>query len=311
MNMRCTYDPSPQHKCYLTAWECKGKPDRNQKQRPAKRCKAEQLTFSASDLEVVTKLTASYKIPAQAWLSLMAKGIVLPLEFTAKTDAAAVTTAVVTVPTAVRMPSRRQRLTMTKGDLQHARVQKMLRQRGIVVHGDPLLAHGRLMHHLIYGTHDAGSDAMMDEDYATILSSIGGEDEGNMIQQMESIVCSQVNPACQSIFPIDVCWDGTGDAKNTMHDSMLSTTQYGEFDGDDQADAGEHITDNALKQAVPTAPEWDAESNFRIKKKKPAKAHSRFREKPTFLSESRFAPLLAISSALVMSEFESEHIWKS
>ena len=123
-----------------------------------------------SDLELVTKLTPSYKIPAQAWLSLKAKGIVLPLEFTPKAETTAVTTAVVTVSIAVRRPSRRQRLTMRKGDLQHAWVQIKLRQRGIVVHGDPLLDHGRLMHHLIYGTYEAPSGAMMDEDYATIYT---------------------------------------------------------------------------------------------------------------------------------------------
>ena len=121
------YDPSPQHTCYLPSRECKGKPDKSQKKRPAKGYKAETLTFSVSNLEMVTKLTASYKIPAPTWLSLKAKGIVLPLEFTAKADATAVTSAVVTVSKAIRRPSRRQRLTMKKGDLQHAWVQIMLR----------------------------------------------------------------------------------------------------------------------------------------------------------------------------------------
>ena len=38
---------------------------------------------------------------------------------------------------------------------------------------------------------------------------------------------------------------------------------------------------------------------------------SQISRKLTYLSETRFAPLLAISIALVMSEFESEHIRKS
>ena len=254
------YDPSPQHKCYLPAWECKGKPDKNQKKRPAKGYTAERLTFDVTDLELVTKLTPSYKIPAHAWLSLKATGIVLPLEFTAKAETAAVTTAVVMVSKAVRRPSRRQRLTMRKGDLQHAWVQIMLRQRGIVVHGDPLLDHGRLMHHLIYGTYAAPSGAMMDEDYATILGSVGGADEGNMVLQMQSIVCSQVNPAVPSIFPIDACWDGTGAAENTVYDDMLLATQHDEYVDDEQHGTGESGMDEALKtaeQEVPTAPEWD------------------------------------------------------
>ena len=36
-----------------------------------------------------------------------------------------------------------------------------------------------------------------------------------------------------------------------------------------------------------------------------------FEKKTIFLSEARLAPLLAVASALVMSEFESEHIQKS
>ena len=118
---------------------------------------------------------------------------------------------------------------MRKGDLQHAWVQMMLTQRGIVVNGDPLLDHGRLMHHLIYNTNTAPSGAMMDEDYATILASVGGEDEGNMVQQMQSIVCSQVRPSISPTFPIDACWDGTGVAENTVYDAMLSTTQHDEY----------------------------------------------------------------------------------
>ena len=117
---------------------------------------------------------------------------------------------------------------MRKGDLQHAWVQIMLRQRVTVVHGDPLLDHGRLMHHLFDGTYEAPSGAAIDEDSATMLSSIGGTDEGNMVLQMQSIVCSQVNPAAQSIFPIDACWDGTGEAENTVYGSMLSTKLHDE-----------------------------------------------------------------------------------
>ena len=51
------YDPSPQHKCYLPAWDCKGKPDKNQKKQPTKGYTAELLKFNVDDLEMVTKLT--------------------------------------------------------------------------------------------------------------------------------------------------------------------------------------------------------------------------------------------------------------
>ena len=35
-----------------------------------------------SDLEMITKLTTSYRIPKQAWSAMKAKGVVLPLEYT-------------------------------------------------------------------------------------------------------------------------------------------------------------------------------------------------------------------------------------
>ena len=88
-----------------------------------------------------------------------------------------------------------------------------------------------------------------------------------LVQQMQSIVCSQVNPAISSTFPIDACWDGTGAAENTVYDAMLSTTQHDEYVDDEQHSPEESIVDEVLKtaeQEVPTAPEWDddAGSNF-------------------------------------------------
>ena len=81
------YDPSPQHKCYLPSWEAKGKSDKNQKTKP-KGYHAEIMQFKHNDLELVTQMTKSMQIPKQAWLQMKAKGIVLPLEYTAKADTA-------------------------------------------------------------------------------------------------------------------------------------------------------------------------------------------------------------------------------
>jgi hypothetical protein len=108
---------------------------------------------------------------------------------------------------------------------------------------------------------------MMDEDYATILASVGGEDEGNMVQQMQSIVCSQVRPSISPTLPTEVCWDGTGVAENTVYDAMLATTQHDEYVDDEQHSAETDIEEATLKtveQEVPTAPEWDedADSDF-------------------------------------------------
>ena len=91
-----------------------------------------------------------------------------------------------------------------------------------------------------------------------------------LVQQMQSIVCSQVNPAISSTFPIDACWDGTGAAENTVYDAMLSTTQHDEYVDDEQHGAETSVGDETLKtveQEVPTAPEWDedADSNFQTR----------------------------------------------
>ena len=80
------YDPSPQHKCYLPSWEAKGKPDKSQKLQP-KGYRAETSEFKHDELEVITQLTKGMQIPRQAWLQMKAKGVVLPLEYTAKADA--------------------------------------------------------------------------------------------------------------------------------------------------------------------------------------------------------------------------------
>ena len=47
------YDPSPQHKCYLPSWECKGKPDLNKKTQP-KGYHKEVATFNSEELKLVT-----------------------------------------------------------------------------------------------------------------------------------------------------------------------------------------------------------------------------------------------------------------
>ena len=79
------YDPSPQHKCYLPSWECKGKQDLNKKTQP-KGYHREVVTFDKADLDLVTHLTKGLQIPRRAWMAMKAKGIVLPMEYTAKAD---------------------------------------------------------------------------------------------------------------------------------------------------------------------------------------------------------------------------------
>ena len=206
------YDPSKQHKCYMPAWECKGKADRNHKTCP-KGYTPEIMDVQHSDLEMITKLTSSYRIPKQAWSAMKAKGVVLPLEYTEETIATvteqpdktkrkvsfdkSVTVSAVTVAKTKRRPDRRSRLTMQTGDRQHIWVTTMLRQRGLPVKDDAMLDHGRLLHNLIYDTNSAPSGAMMDENYANIRRTMGGPDTGNMVPQMQTFVCRQERDSVQ------------------------------------------------------------------------------------------------------------------
>ena len=144
---------------------------------------------------MVTQMTKGLQIPKQAWLQMKANGIVLPLEYTAKADSP--TSAALhnpypenparvmatTVSRAKRRPSRKARLTMRTGDLQRAWVKHILQRRNLPVKHDALLDHGRLMHHLIHDTMSAPSGAMVDSDYAHMLRTVGGPDEGNMVAQ--------------------------------------------------------------------------------------------------------------------------------
>ena len=230
------YNPSPQHKCYLPSWECEGKPDLSKNTQP-EGYRQELVKFNNDDLELVTHLTKGMHILRQVWMTMKAKGIVLPMEYTAKADDATdeasthqpTRVAAIAVTKTRRKPSRRDRLTMRTGDLQHAWVKIMLQQRGLPVKHDVLLDHGRLMYHLIHGTMAAPSGVMMDEDYAPMLASVGGPDEGNMVSQMQSVVCCEVNPASSSMYPSAPTYDGNPEysaAENHMYHSMLQWEEF-------------------------------------------------------------------------------------
>ena len=272
------YDPIPQHKCYLPSWEAKGKPDKSQKLQPTGYL-AETGEFKHDDLEVVRQLTKGMQIPWQAWLQMKAKGVVLQMEYTAKADAATAAAAMTadattartlatTVSRATRRPSRKARLTLRTGDLQHAWVKIMLQQRGLPVKHNALLDHGRLMHHLIHGTMVAPSGAMMDEDYAHMLCTVGGADEGNMVSQMQRVVCCQENPSSDAIFPSAPTYNGNAtryEAENQVYESMLhwNDDEVCEPTVDHALPSDTQGTQDADKHE-PTAPSRDDEAELTV-----------------------------------------------
>ena len=107
------------------------------------------------DVEYVTALADTYRIPLQAWQALQAKGVVLPYEYAQErccakpqpgAAAAAATVEVETVTSsavsttrqrsnATRRPNRRQRLrqrlTLCPGSDDHKWLKRMLMQHGL------------------------------------------------------------------------------------------------------------------------------------------------------------------------------------
>ena len=62
------------------------------------------------------------------------------------------------------------------------------------------------------------------------LTAVGGPDEGNMVQQMQSIVCCHETPDMQSAFPVETYWDGTGEAESMMYAyASIMMLDEGEF----------------------------------------------------------------------------------
>ena len=64
----------------------------------------------------------------------------------------------------------------------------------------------------------------MDEDYAHMLSTVGGPDEGNMVSQMQSVVCCQENPNRNAIFPSAPTYNSATThlaAETQLYESML------------------------------------------------------------------------------------------
>ena len=82
---------------------------------------------------------------------------------------------------ATRRPNRRQQLTLRPGSKDRKCLMHMLKQHGLTVSNDVLYDHGRLMHYVVHGATSMPSGAMMDEDYADMLQTMGGPDTGNMV----------------------------------------------------------------------------------------------------------------------------------
>ena len=134
----------------------------------------------------------------------------------------------------------------------------MLKQRGLPVKQDALLDHGRLMHHLVHGTMAAPSGAMMDEDYASMLATVGGRDDGNMVAQMQRVVCSEANPSSDSLYSLPPAYDSRQGHLNTCDLLQRPSTRTSSVQAGGEADVD--TPDREVSKYAPTAPEWNADA---------------------------------------------------
>ena len=147
---------------------------------------------------------------------------------------------------------------MATGDLHHVWITIMLEQRGLPVKQDALLDHGRLMHQLVHGTMAAPSGAMMDEDHASMLATVGGRDEGNMVSQMQRVVCSEANPSSDSIYPLPPEY---GCSHGHLNTGDLLQRPAARVSGPPTWCAVNNGTpDQSVNKYTPTAPAWDADA---------------------------------------------------
>ena len=162
------------------------------------------------------------------------------------------------VSKARRRPNRRDRLTVATGDFRHVWITIMLKQRGLPVKQDALLDHGRLMHHLVHGTMAAPSGAMMDEDYASMLATVGGRDDGNMVAQMQRVVCSEANPSSDSLYSLPPAYDSRQGHLNTRDLLQGPSARTSSVQAGGEADMD--TPDREVSKYASTALDWDADA---------------------------------------------------
>ena len=105
----------------------------------------------------------------------------------------------------------------------------------------------------------------MDEDYAHMLSTVGGPDEGNMVPQMQSLVSCQGTPNRDTVLPLTLTCDGDATridltAETQIYESMLHWNDDEIYEP--QVDNSCHGDESHAEKHEPTAPPWDEEAEL-------------------------------------------------
>ena len=157
------HDPSPQLKCFPPNW-LKGSREKSQKDQP-RGYAPDTVVVDMPDIEIVTTLSTSGRIPDHAMQQLKSLGITMPFELDASRDAALsvpvhALPATVQSSSSVARVSRRASFAITPA--QHEWIVDCLNTLSIPPTHDPFLDHALLIQVIINGTSAQPAGAKMD-----------------------------------------------------------------------------------------------------------------------------------------------------
>ena len=95
----------------------------------------------------------------------------------------------------------------------------------------------------------------MDDDYAHMLHTVGGPDEGNMVAQMQSVVCCQEDRNGEDVFHTETPYTGSTThldltAETQLYESMLHWNDDEVYDYQpDYTDSRTLVTSTTLTRA--------------------------------------------------------------
>ena len=105
----------------------------------------------------------------------------------------------------------------------------------------------------------------MDQDYAHMLSTVGGPDEGNMVPQMQSMVTCQKSSDKHTVLPSTPTYNTNAtcfEAENQIYESMLHWNDDEVYQPEAEPIWSCDVVDTNKHE--PTAPPWDDEADSQV-----------------------------------------------
>ena len=169
------HDPSPQLQCFLPSW-VKGSREKSQREQP-RGYAPDTVAVDMSDIEIVTTLSTTGRIPDHAMQQLKSLGITMPFEFNSSHDEA-LSTPVRAHPATVQSSGSAvrvsRRASFAIAPAQHEWIVDCLNTLSIPPTHDPFLDHALLIQVIINGTSTLPAGAKMDSNLKKIKQRVQG-----------------------------------------------------------------------------------------------------------------------------------------